>query len=352
MLKKFILIIFVCFLLTGCDSKSEEEISFASWGSITEVKIIKKLIEEFEAENPDIKINFIHIPQNYFQKLHLLFASNTAPDVIFINNLYLPIYESKLEDLSDTFDSTDFYSQSLDGLSYNGRILAIPRDISSLVLYLNLDLVKMPDENWTLEELLAELNNFANKEVFGISFEEDIYWLTPYISYFDEILFDCPKAQNFYLDLRDKYKVAPVKSQTGSSTLAQMFLNKKIAMYLSGRWMYPIISEKADFNWAVINFPYGNGKQYLDTSGWAISNQSKNKEASKKFIKYLSGEKSSEYFLESNLIIPARKDTAKKLYNKEHNEKIFIDTIFHSKANIVNKDYKKLSDEFNNRVFK
>ena len=44
---------------------------------------------------------------------------------------------------------------------------------------------------------------------------------------------------------------------------------------LSGRWMYPIISEKANFDWAVINFPYGEGKQYLDTSGWAISKNSK-----------------------------------------------------------------------------
>jgi multiple sugar transport system substrate-binding protein len=50
------------------------------------------MLNDFETKNPDLKVEFIHVPQNYFQKLHLLFASNLAPDVIFINNLYSPIY--------------------------------------------------------------------------------------------------------------------------------------------------------------------------------------------------------------------------------------------------------------------
>ena len=67
-------------------------IQFSSWGSESEISILKPILKDFEKENPDIKIDFMHIPQNYFQKLHLLFASNTSPDVIFINNQYLPIY--------------------------------------------------------------------------------------------------------------------------------------------------------------------------------------------------------------------------------------------------------------------
>jgi multiple sugar transport system substrate-binding protein len=74
-------------MLCGCSDKSREEITFATWGSVTEVGITKKIISEFERNNPDIDVKFMHIPQNYFQKIHLLFASSTAPDVIFINNL-------------------------------------------------------------------------------------------------------------------------------------------------------------------------------------------------------------------------------------------------------------------------
>ena len=118
MIKKFFAAIILSFLLCGCTQKPKaEEITFSSWGSVTEVGIIKNIISNFEKENPDIKVNFIHIPQNYFQKIHLLFASNTPPDVIFINNLYLPVYESKLEDLSEIIDANKFYPQAITGMS-------------------------------------------------------------------------------------------------------------------------------------------------------------------------------------------------------------------------------------------
>ena len=106
MLKKLVLILLSAFLLTGCSSKNLDKnvVTFSSWGSITEVEVLKKIISDFEQENPNIKIQFLHIPQNYFQKLHLLFASSTAPDVVFINNLNLPIYEKYLEDLSEYID--------------------------------------------------------------------------------------------------------------------------------------------------------------------------------------------------------------------------------------------------------
>ena len=90
-------------LLCGCAPKDNRTtIEFASWGSKSEIDILKPILTDFEKENPNIKVNFMHIPQNYFQKIHLLFASNTAPDVIFINNLYLPIYANAnlLEELT------------------------------------------------------------------------------------------------------------------------------------------------------------------------------------------------------------------------------------------------------------
>ena len=97
MLKKLIFLLLIPFFICSCTRDAVNRISFASWGSVTEVGIIKNVICEFEKENPDIKVNFIHIPQNYFQKIHLMFASNTPPDVLFLNNLYLPVYADHLE---------------------------------------------------------------------------------------------------------------------------------------------------------------------------------------------------------------------------------------------------------------
>lgn len=341
-MKKLLLLTLIPFLLCGCNKKAQEEISFSSWGSVSEVKILNKIISDFESENPDIKIKFMHIPQNYFQKIHLLFASNTAPDVIFINNLNLPIYENYLEDLSNEITKEEFYPQSLEGLSSNGKLLAVPRDISNVVFYINLDLMPAPPENWTLEDFLKIAQKTTKQGIYGVSFEEDVYWALPYMQAFGENLLDEGdfKGLEFYKDLRDKYKVAPTKSQIGSSTLAQMFLDKKIAMYLSGRWMYPKISEKADFNWTVVEFPGDKGVP-CDASGWAISKNSKHKDSAKKFVQYLASEQSSEYFAQTGLIVPARIEASKLI-----KEPVFIDAIKTSVKTPVNKEYKKITDKY------
>ena len=357
MLKRFIIFFVGLMLFTGCAKNPDKlEISFMSWGSITEVGVIKKLISDFEKENPDIRIKFMHTPQNYFQKLHLLFASNTAPDVIFINNLNLPVYSDYLMDLSEFIEKEDFYKAPLEGLTYDGKLLAIPRDASNLVLYVNKNVVNVSNKKWTLEELLKTAQKATNEKHFGIGFEEDIYWVLPYLSYYGEVFDENFEPQNskgfkFYKDLRDKYKVAPKKSQIGSSTLAQMFLDEKIAIYPSGRWMYPKIKESATFDWEIIPFPRGIKPYPSDTSGWALSKSTKNKKEAIRFIKYLSQEKSSEYFAQTGLIVPARIKASKLLENNRHSERVFLEVLKESEKTPVSEKYNKIVSQFNVKNF-
>ena len=354
MIKKLISLLGISILLLcGCTPKEQfEHITFASWGSATEIKIIKNVLLNFEKENPDIKVDFMHIPQNYFQKIHLLFASQKAPDVIFMNNLYLPVYANHLLDLTPYIKQDDFYKQSIIGLSHNGKILGIPRDISILVFYVNNDIIKLPTQTSSLEELIEYIKENVSKGIWGISFEEDIFFTEPYLSYFGENIDEkfIPKKSkgfNYYLDLRDKYNIAPQKSQVGSLTLAQMFLDQKIAMYLSGRWIYPKIKDSANFNWEIYPFPIGKTPINCDCSGWAISKNTKHKEASLKLINYLSNESNSKLFMDTGLIIPARINIANELDITNHNEKVFIEVIKNSKTNITDKNYKKLVDKIN-----
>ena len=353
MLKKLLIFILSAIILCGCSNLKEENIiTFSSWGSVTEVEIIKKIIADYEKENPNTKINFIHVPQNYFQKIHLLFASKTPPDVIFINNLYLPIYESQLEDLTNFINKSEYFSQAIDCLSINNKILAYPRDISNQVFYVNLDKTSLPPQNWTIKDLVEISKKSASKDTFGVSYEPDMYWLKPYLAYFGEDIlltkdFSTLEGLKFYKKLKDDYKIAPKSSQVGNKTLAQMFIDEDIVFYLSGRWMYPKISEKVNFNWAIINFPIGKTPLPCDASGWAISKDSKNKKEAIKFVQYLSSKESSEYFTSTGLVVPARKDTAQVLNNNKHNEKVFLEIIEHSKPTNINKDYKKISDKIN-----
>lgn len=364
-LKKIIPILLLLVLICGgCAQKAPRTvIEFASWGSKSEIDILKPILSDFEKENPEIKIDFMHIPQNYFQKIHLLFASNTAPDVIFINNLYLPIYANAnlLEEL--TVNQNDFYPQALEALSWNGKLYAIPRDVSNLVVFYNKDLfdrknITYPASEWNFDDFLKTAQKLTDKNTFGVSFEEDPLFYLPYLMSNDGGILPSEIEKkgsqyglNFYADLRKKYHVAPLKPESASATMAQMFLQQKLGMYISGRWMVPKLRNEADFDWDVTQFPKGtNGSiVQLDASGWAIAKSSKHKEEAQKLVNYLASSKNSEKFATNGLIVPARKDASRSKYfldgQKPVHSKIFLDIIETSKPTPVTVDYREITDK-------
>ena len=337
MLKRLLILLLLTFFVCSCVNNHSEEVTFASWGSVTETQILNRIIKNYEQENGNIKINFMHIPQNYFQKIHLLFASSSAPDVIFINNLYLPVYADFLENLDDMIDKNEFYSQPLEALSYRGNLYAVPRDISNFFFFYNKNITGEIKPDWTFEDFKKLIEKCTNSSHFGVSFERDIYWASPYT-----LTLGFDNGIDFYKKLEGKY--APSPAQVGSSTLAQMFIDGKLGLYLSGRWMYPKISETAKFPFGIVTFP---GIVTADASGWAISKSSKHKEEAKKFVKYLSSKGSIDYITESGLIVPARTDSAQLI-----KEKPFLDAIEKSVPNKTDKNFNKTRDAMNRKLWK
>lgn len=367
--------------LCACTPKDTRTVvQFSSWGSKSEIDILKPILNDFEIENPDIKVEFMHIPQNYFQKIHLLFASNTAPDVIFMNNLYLPLYANAglLEDLSESgLVDENFYKQPVSALSFNGKIYGIARDVSNLVIYYNKDLFDKynqpyPDKNTTFKDFLALSQNLTdrNNGIFGISFEEEPMFYLPYLMsegggiLSDDLkteILDTPESQRgirFYADLRSKYHTAPRKNESASATMAQMFLQEKLAMHICGRWLVPKYRESANFNWDIAPFPKGSAGSIvpLDASGWTISAGSKHKEESMRLIKYLSSKESLEKMSASGLIVPARIDAANSKYfldgGKPENAKVFLDIIETSKPTPVSINYNEVLDRTKQKLEK
>lgn len=344
---------------------NKNSITFASWGSQSELKILRELINNFEKEN-NIDVNFLHIPQNYFQKLHLLYASNNEPDVIFINNQNIPLYieAGLLEDLSTYFPEANdiFNNEALNCFQKNKGLYAIPRDISNLVLYYNKDIfkdknIKLPNKIENLNHLKEIAQKIKNNEVWGINYEDDpLFWLYYLASNGggaisddkNQIIINKKESLNaldFYSDIINKHNIAPTKSQVGSMTTAQMFIKGKIGMYLGGRWMFPIFSETITFDWDTTTFPSDkNNKLYIDSSGWAISKKSTKKENAIKFIKYLSSKESSIKFIKSGLIVPARKDTTHLFLKEDTRNKAFVEMLDSVKPTPVNKNYSKIND--------
>ena len=58
-IKKVIPILLLSTLLCGCSQKDNHTtIEFASWGSKSEIDILKPILNDFEKANPDIKVDF------------------------------------------------------------------------------------------------------------------------------------------------------------------------------------------------------------------------------------------------------------------------------------------------------
>ena len=367
----------ICFLLKKTD-ENKVVIKFSTWGSHSEINLLRPLLDEFENENPDVKIELLHIPQNYFQKLHLLFASNLAPDVIFINNYYAPKYiqAGLLEDLSMCFDKQNYFEKSYSGFSSNGKIYAVPRDVSNLVVYYNKELFKQnnvpyPSSNWTMDDFLktAQLltfdrNNDGLTDVWGVSFEKDIiYWLPFLFSNGASLLSDDAEtividnakaldAIDFYSALVNKYKAAPSKADSASLTMAQLFLQERLAMQISGRWLVPKYRAEAKFDWDIAPFPSGTKGSVvnIDSSGYALAKSSKHKPEAIRFIEFISSKKSLETLSKSGLIVPARKDAA---YSSDFLEKdkkpassqFFLSSIETGKPTPVSPNYQAFADK-------
>ncbi len=363
-------IIFVfSLLLGGCDiSKEKPSLTFSTWGSQSEIKLIKPIINDFEKAY-NTKIELIHIPQNYFQKLHLLFASNQAPDVIFLNNYYLAIYNDAglLTDLSAYFNKDEYFSNAIQAMSINNKLLAVPRDISNVVVFYNKDIfrnanIPFPSEVWTYSEFLDICKKLTNKEHWAIGFEYNPIFWEPILwsnggSIFNEngkFNLNSPESKEslkFYIDLIKKYQVAPSRKEVSNQTMAQMFLNKRLAMHISGRWIVPKYRQEAEFDWDVISLP--NGKKGAisssDSSGWAISTTTKNKDLAIEFVKYLNSSKSLIKLTQSGLITPAKKEIAYSNAfldkQKPQNAKVFLKINYNAKINKVPKDYNRKTQQ-------
>ncbi len=137
-------------------------------------------------------------------------------------------------------------------------------------------------------------------------------------------------------------------------TMAQMFLQGRLAMHLSGRWLVPKYREEAKFHWDVIEFPKVNpfSKTPIDASGWVISKSSKNKKEAIKLVQYLSSESSAQQLAKSGLIVPARIDCAETLQDgqKPENSKIFTAIIETSTPTPVTVNYREILDNLKSKT--
>jgi multiple sugar transport system substrate-binding protein len=330
---------------------SSKTITLATWGSHEELGLLRSALAEFEEQQPAIKVTLRHVPENYLQKLHLLAAGNLFPDVVMINSWHLPVFAhygvvAPVESYLKESDFSDFYPQAVAALSYQGRAMAVPRDVSNLVMVVNKSLlskkgIAYPQSGWSMAKLneiaqqlcAANTNKTAsNTDVYAMAINRRpvLFWLPWVWSFGGDIFNDqgqllsdsAPEFKQAALGLatymnyakpdKSGCQVAPTPTQLGQASPTQWFLQQRLAMLVTGRWSVPLFRNTAEFDWDVLPLPQGVAGSItgIDATGYALSAKSANPEAAAKLITFLTSKQALANLASGGLVIPARQSVA------------------------------------------
>src|SRR3954465_3060539 len=80
-------------------------ISMMGWGSILEKENVQKGLDLFQSKNPNIKVNWLHTPEDYETKLKTMLAGGTPPDVFWGSNMADYVSRGVVMDITDRVKS-------------------------------------------------------------------------------------------------------------------------------------------------------------------------------------------------------------------------------------------------------
>lgn len=162
-----LLLCFGIFLLASCSGPRDEEmktVRFMVLGDPAGRDAYIELVDAFHQEHPEIDIEMTHIPspRDYRTRLATEYAAGSPPDISLMNYRRFANFAARdlLEPLgqyleeSDDIDTSDFYPVTTEAFTWQGELMCIPQNISSLVVYYNADLFdeagrEYPSDSWT-----------------------------------------------------------------------------------------------------------------------------------------------------------------------------------------------------------
>ncbi len=158
------LLLFLLFLLVGCEKREERVVTFAVGGAPNEIEFWEKLVREFE-ERKGIKVKLLRQPTDTDQRRQGLVVALRSgmkdPDVFLMDVAWLPQFAASgwLEPLEGSGLKREVFFKRVVKLVdiYSGKLVALPVYVDGGVLYYRKDLLekygysKLP-ETW--EELL------------------------------------------------------------------------------------------------------------------------------------------------------------------------------------------------------
>jgi multiple sugar transport system substrate-binding protein len=345
------------------------EISFMIFGDTAEKKAYEDLVAAFHGKFPSIKVNLQHVPSqsDYRKRLGTDFAAGTPADIVLINYRRYASFAANgvLEPLgpylekSSIIKEADFYSESVEPFRWNGALMCIPQNLSSLVVYYNKALfdqagLAYPKDDWTWDDFLKtaqaltkDTDGDGATDQYGLGTEASIFRVAPFIwqnggDMVDDpvkptrLTLDTPEAKaaiQWFVELQTKHHVAPDNVQEKAEDSETRFQNGRLGMFLNSRRGVPTYREISGFDWDVAPLPRNTQQAgILHADAYCMPKVSKNKAATWTFIEFANSPEGQTIVAKSGRTVPSLKAVAQSPAfldpaAKPANSKIFLDGI-------------------------
>lgn len=268
-----------------------------------EKDFMASLGEEYKKVNPNVEVVYENVPESEYMstKLTTAFAANDGPDVFVMSpGDFLKYANSGIaKDLTPYFTDeikNDFLKSSIDAVTVNGKIVAIPFEVELLGLYYNKDMLAAagvePPKTW--EELVAATKKLTTDKVAGLVIEpskgyyQNFTWYPFMWQGGGNVLdiaakkgtFQGPAVENA-LQLWGDLVKAGAPSKTSKGTWEPLVAEGSAAMQICGTWLIGRLEKDfANMNIGLVPLPTPNGgKAATDAGGWKLMVNAKSKHA-------------------------------------------------------------------------
>ena len=294
------------------------QLFYPGWDSAEQEAAVTGMITEFEAENPDIRIEIISTPFGVFQeRLFVSLRSGDAPDVGYVGARWLQeLRESEfLTDMSDIMAELpreDWIEGTFYGVETPEGLFAIADRVDPWVIYTNERLLAeagVTECPATTDEFIEVGQRLTGDGVaaFGLvgakhptQMMQFANWLYAHHGHFvDETgsasVFDSPNAVaalQFYVDLFREHEITQLSAVSDSrDQVRQLFFTEQLAMFVDGPWAMGTIDETAPhIDWDVCPIPQVPGLERNSVlSGWyyTIFSTTDHPEEAARFVEFM-----------------------------------------------------------------
>lgn len=302
-------------LFLATRNKESKEIALTYWGIWEEKEVFQPLIDEYQKNNPNVKIEYLKMtPQDYREKLLTRSKSGQGPDLFRFHNTWLPEISDVVSPVPNNILSKGdydkiFYAVHQNDLKIGDKYYGIPLYVDGLVLAYNDDLFKQagistPPTTW--EDVLDYATRLTVKDSSGTIVTSGIALGTAEnIDHFSDIFalflvqngadikkLDQPEAAGALESYRGFAEEPNAVWSDAMPNSTDAFIQEKVAMVIVPSWhLLAVKQANPDINLKVVPVPRIPATKLISIATyWAegVSKYSKNQVEAWKFLKYLS----------------------------------------------------------------